>query len=242
MLDKNIEDFVMRVSFLEWKIIIHLAREAQIALLLAKELNVLVKYSDFADIFSEKSKNVFLEQTIVNGHAIKFEESKQPVYRPIYSRKPFELRTFKTYIETNLVNNFIRASKSPAGALILFLCKLNDSLCLCVNYQGLNNLTIKNWYLLLLIGKSLDWLGWAKQFIQLDLTCAYYQMRIKEVDEWKMAFRTWYDHFEYQVMLFRLSNASASFQYYINKILAKKLDIFVIVYLDNILIYTEDLG
>ena len=67
-------------------------------------------------------------------------------------------------------------------------------------------------------------------------------MKIKEGDKWKTAFRTWYSHFEYQVIVFGLSNAPASFQGYINKILAKKLDIFVIVYLDDILIYTENSG
>ena len=67
-------------------------------------------------------------------------------------------------------------------------------------------------------------------------------MRIKEGDKWKTAFRTWYGYYEYQVMLFGLFNAPASFQSYINKIFAEKLDIFVIVYLDNIFIYTEDSG
>ena len=99
---------------------------------------------------------------------------------------------------------------------------------------------IKNRYPLLLIGESLDWLSWAKRLTQLDLTSAHYQMRIKEGDEWKTAFQTKYSHFKYQVIPFRLSNAPASFQGYINKILVKKLDIFVIVYLDDILIYTED--
>ena len=80
----------------------------------------------------------------------------------------------------------------------------------------------------------------AKQFTQLDLTNTYHRMRIKEGDEWKMAFRTWYGYFEYQVMPFGLSNAPASFQGYISKILAEKFDVFVIVYLDNILIYNED--
>ena len=83
-------------------------------------------------------------------------------------------------------------------------------------------------------------MGRAKQFTQLDLTSAYHQMRIREGDEWKTAFRTRYSHFEYQVMPFGLFNALASFQGYINKILAEKLDVFVIVYLDDILIYTED--
>ena len=88
----------------------------------------------------------------------------------------------------------------------------------------------------------MDRLGCAKRFTQLDLTSAYHRMRIREGDEWKRALRTRYGHFEYQVMHFDLSNALASFQGYIIKILAKKLDIFVIVYLNNILIYTEDIG
>ena len=76
----------------------------------------------------------------------------------------------------------------------------------------------------------------------MDLTSTYYQMRIKEGNKWKMAFRTRYGHFKYQIMPFGLSNAPASFQSYINKILAEKPNIFVIVYLDNIFIYTKDLG
>ena len=101
-------------------------------------------------------------------------------------------------------------------------------------------MTIKNRYPLPLIGESLDRLGRAKRFTQLDLTNAYHRMRIREGDEWKTAFRTRYGHFEYQVMPFGLSNAPATFQGYINKILVRKFDIFVIVYLDDILIYTEN--
>ncbi len=91
-----------------------------------------------------------------------------------------------------------------------------------------------------MIGKSLDQLGRAKRFTQLDLTSAYHPIRIQESDEWKTAFCTRYGHFEYQVRPFGLSNTPASFQGYINKILVKKLDIFIVVYLDDILIYTED--
>ena len=130
--------------------------------------------------------------------------------------------------------------KSPASALILFVCKSDCSLRLCVHYQGLNNLTIKNCYLVLLISEFLNWLRQAKRFTQLNFTNAYHWMRIKEGNEWKTAFRTRYGHFKYQVMPFGLSNIPASFQGYINKILAKKLDVFVIVYLDDILIYTDD--
>ena len=182
-LDENIEAFLMHVSFLRSKMTIHPVRKAWLALLLAKKVTVLVEYLDFANVFLEMSANVFLEQTKVNEHAIELEEAKQPPYGPIDSLKPIEFKTFKTYIETNLAKNFIRTSKSPAGAPILFVRKPNDSFCLCVDYQRLNNLTIKNGYPLPLIGESLDWLGQAKQFTQLDLTSAYHSMRIKEGDE-----------------------------------------------------------
>ena len=180
------------------------------------------------------------ERIKLNEHAINLENSKQPPYGPIHSLGPVELETLKTYIETHMKIGFIWPSKSLVDAPIFFNNKPFGSLCLCVDYWALNNLTIKNWYPLPLIVESLDRLGRAKRFTQLDLTSAYHQMRIKEGDEWKTAFQTRYGHFEYQVMPFGLSNAPACFQGYINKILAEKLDIFVIVYLDDILIYTED--
>ena len=155
-LDENVEAFVVHVSFLGLRMTIHPAREAQLALLLTEEVTVPVEYSDFADVFSEKSANVLPERTGANEHAIELEEGKQPPYGPIYSLEPVELETLKTYIETNLANGFIRASKSPAGAPILFVRKPNGSLHLCINYRGLNNLMIKNRYLLPLIGKSLE--------------------------------------------------------------------------------------
>ena len=164
-LNENIEAFVVYVSSLRSKMTIHLAREAQLTLLLAEEITVPVKYSNFADIFSEKSANVLPERSGANEHAIELEEGKQPPYGPIYSLGPVELETLKTYMETNLANGFIRVLKSPAGAPILFVRKPNNSLCLCVDYQGLNNLTIKNQYPLPLIRKSLDRLGQAKRFI-----------------------------------------------------------------------------
>ena len=105
---------------------------------------------------------------------IELEKGKQPPYRPIYSLGPVELETLKIYIETNLANDFIWILKSPAGAQILFVRKPNGSLCLYVNYQEFNNLTIKNWYPLPLIGKSLDRLNQAKQFTQLDFTNVYH--------------------------------------------------------------------
>ena len=102
---------------------------------------------------------VLPERTELNEHAINLEDGKQLPYGPIYSLGPVELETLKTYIKTHLKTGFIRPSKSPAGAPILFDKKPDGSLRLCVDYQGLNNLTIKNRYPLPLIGESLDRLG-----------------------------------------------------------------------------------
>ena len=222
----------------------HFKKQARIRALLFDKafIEIPAEYSDYSDIFLAENAAESLENTRINKHAIELEEDKQPLFGPIYSLRPIELKTLKTYIKTNLANGFIRPSKSLARAPIFFDRKPNRSLRLCVNYWSLNNITIKNRYPLPLIGESLDRLGRARRFTQLDLTNAYYRMRIREGDEWKTAFRTRYGHFKYQVMPFGLSNAPAIFQGYVNKILAEKLDIFVIIYLNDILIYTEDLG
>ena len=154
VLDENVEAFVVHISYLGSRISIQPARKAQLALLLTEKVTVQTKYSDIADVFSEKSAKVLLERTGTNEHAIKLEEGKQLPYGPIFSLRPVEPKTFKTFIKTNLANSFIRVSKSPAGTPILFVCKLNGSLRLCVDYQGLNDFIIKNRYPLPLIGES----------------------------------------------------------------------------------------
>ena len=141
-------------------------RRPQISGLIAEKafIKVSAKYSDFADVFSPDLASKFPKHTGINDHAIELVEGQQPPYGPIYSLRSVELETLKAYIETNLANGFIRPSKSPAGAPILFDRKSDDSLRLYINYQGLNNLTIKNRYPLPLIGESLDRLRRAKQF------------------------------------------------------------------------------
>ena len=162
---------------------IHPDRAAQIASLLTEKVKIPDEYSDFIDVFSEEKALVLPDQTEFNQYAIELKEGKQPPYGPIYSLSPVELETLKTYIEIHLKTGFIRPSKSFAGAPILFNKKPDGSFCLCIDYWGLNNLTIKNQYLLPLIRESLNRLGRAKRFTQLDLTSAYHQIRIKEGDE-----------------------------------------------------------
>ncbi len=243
-LDENVEAFVVHVASLNLrsKMSIHPAWEASIALLLTEEVTIPAEYLDYTNVFLKDSAAELPEWADLNEHSIDLIEGKQPPYGPIYSLGPVELETLKTYIETNLANGFIRPSKSPAGAPIFCVWKPDNSLRLCFNYRGLNNLTIKNRYPLLLINESLNRQSRAQRFTQLDLTSAYHRMSIKEGDEWKTSFRTRYGHFEYQVMPFGLFNAPASFQGYVNKTLAEKLDIFVIMYLDDIFIYTENWG
>ena len=161
-LDPKYETYVVHVaSFSYTPLDVHPFRRPQISGLIAEEAptKVPAKYSDFADVFSPDLASELPEHTGINDHAIELVDGQQPPYGPIYSLGPVELETLKAYIETNLANGFIRPSTSPAGAPILFDRKSDGSLRLCVNYQGLNNLTIKNRYPLPLIGESLDRLG-----------------------------------------------------------------------------------
>ena len=139
----------------------------QISSLIAEKAltKVPAEYLDFADVFSPDLASELPKHTEINDHAIELINGQQPSYKPIYSLGPVKLDILKTYIKTNLANRFIRPFKSPAGAPILFDRKSNGFFWLCVNYQGLNNLTIKNWYPFPLIGELLDRLGRAKQFI-----------------------------------------------------------------------------
>src|SRR5438045_5053827 len=156
-----------------------------------------------------------------------------------YNMSPAELRALHEYLKEALVKGWIRESQSPAGAPILFVPKKSGELRLCVDYHGLNAITIKNQYPLPLISELLDRLSGSVVFSKIDLRNAYHQIRIREGDEWKTAFRTRYGHFEYLVLPFGLTNAPATFQAYINHALRGFVDDFCVVYLDNILVFSK---
>ncbi len=117
------------------------------------------KYTDFADVFSPKLAVELPKHTRINNHVIELGDDWQFSYGPIYSLGPVELEILKAYIENNLANGFIKSSKSPTRAPILFDKKPDDSQRLCVDYRGFNNLTIKNRYPLSFVKESLDQLG-----------------------------------------------------------------------------------
>lgn len=193
----------------------------------------------FHDFFSSQNSKT-LPSSNEYDHAIDLVPGAKVPYGPIYPLSQKELAELRRYLNENLKNGRIRESKSPAGAPILFVPKANGSLRLCVDYRGLNKVSVKNRYPLPLISEILDRLAGSKIFSKLDIQDAYYRIRIKEGDEWKTAFRTRYGHYEYTVMPFGLTNAPATFQNYIHTALHDVLDVFAIAYLDDILIFSAD--
>jgi len=174
-------------------------------------------------------------------HEISLLDDKQPRWMPLYSMSKDQLKKVRTYLEENLKRGFIRPSKSSAEYLILFVSKKNDTKWLCVNYRQLNKITRWDSYSLLLIRELQDRLSRVKWFTSLNLKEAYYQVQMKEGKEWKTVFWTRYRHYKYTVMLFELKNTPTTFQRLINDMLREYLDDFTITYLNDILIYSDDL-
>jgi transposase InsO family protein len=198
------------------------------------------EFHEFFQMFDEElSKN--LPPRRPYDHTIPLKDNKEPPFGALYGMSQEELKALKEYIEDNMTKGFIQASSSPAGAPVLFVKKADGSLRLCVDYRGLNEVTIKNRYPLPLIRETLDRLAKAKWYTKLDLRWGYNQIRIAKGEEWKTAFRTRYGLFEYTVMPFGLTNAPATFQHFINDTLREYLDVFCTAYLDDILIYSDTL-
>src|SRR3954470_2239142 len=139
-----------------------------------------------------------------------------------------------------LKNGSIKPSVSPFGAPVIFIKKKDGTLHMCINYHALNNITIKNHFPIPLINDLTNRLFRAKVFTKIDLHSGYNQIRIHKDDIEKTAFHTRYGHFQYKVMPFGLTNAPATFQALVQDILRPLLDKCVIVYIDDILVYSKN--
>nr|GEV70935.1 putative reverse transcriptase domain-containing protein [Tanacetum cinerariifolium] len=135
---------------------------------------------------------------------------------------------------------FIRPSSSPWGAPVLFVKKKDGSFRMCIDYRELNKLKVKNRYPLPWIDDLFDQLQGSSVYSKIDLRSGYHQLRVREQDVQKTAFRTRYRHYEFQVMPFGLTNAPAVFMDLMNRVCKPYLDKFVIIFIDDILIYSKD--
>ncbi|WVZ89773.1 hypothetical protein U9M48_036137 [Paspalum notatum var. saurae] len=208
----------------------------------ATEIKVIKKIlvvCDFPDVFLKElpglspDRDVEFKIDLVPGTA--------PVSRWPYRMAPDELKELKTQLQEQLDKGFIRPCSSPWGCPSLFVEK-NDQggKRLCVDYRPLNAVMVKNKYPLLHIDILFDQLEGARVFSKIDLRSEYYQIKIREEDVPKTAFSTRYGLYEYLVMSFGLTNAPAFFMYMMNSVFMNELDKFVVIFIDDILIYSKN--
>ncbi|GJU96802.1 putative reverse transcriptase domain-containing protein [Tanacetum coccineum] len=163
-----------------------------------------------------------------------------PVARAPYRLAPSEMKELAEQLQELSDKGFIRPSSSPWGAPVLFVKKKDGSFRMCIDYRELNKLTVKNRYPLPRIDDLFDQLQGSSVYSKIDLRSGYHQLRVREEDIPKTAFRTRYGHYEFQVMPFGLTNAPAVFMDLMNRVCKPYLDKFVIVFIDDILIYSKN--
>ncbi|KAL0541274.1 hypothetical protein IC582_021316 [Cucumis melo] len=192
---------------------------------------------DYPDVFPEELPGLPPHREV--EFAIELEPGTVPISRAPYRMAPAELKELKVQLQELLDKGFIRPSVSPWGAPVLFVKKKDGSMRLCIDYRELNKVTVKNRYPLPRIDDLFDQLQGATVFSKIDLRSGYHQLRIKDEDVPKTAFRSRYGHHEFIVMSFGLTNAPAVFMDLMNRVFREFLDTFVIVFIDDILIYSK---
>ncbi|KAL0543736.1 hypothetical protein IC582_018840 [Cucumis melo] len=192
---------------------------------------------DYPDVFPEELPGLPPHREV--EFAIELEPGTVPISRAPYRMAPAELKELKVQLQELLDKGFIRPSVSPWGAPVLFVKKKDGPMRLCIDYRELNKVTVKNRYPLPRIDDLFDQLQGATVFSKIDLRSGYHQLRIKDEDIPKTAFRSRYGHYEFIVMSFGLTNAPAVFMDLMNRVFREFLDTFVIVFIDDILIYSK---
>ncbi|XP_075520565.1 uncharacterized protein LOC142553909 [Primulina tabacum] len=192
---------------------------------------------DFADVFEDDVPGLPPDRDV--EFVIDLVPGTVPISKAPYRMAPTEMKELKTQLQDLLDKGFIRPSSSPWGAPVLFVKKKDRSLRLCIGYRELNKVTIKNKYPLPRIDDLFDQLHGATVFSKIDLRSGYYQLKVRESDIPKTAFQTRYGHYEFLVMSFGLTNAPSVFMDLMNRVFKPYLDSFVIVFIDDILIYSK---
>ncbi|GJU99102.1 putative reverse transcriptase domain-containing protein [Tanacetum coccineum] len=193
---------------------------------------------DFPEVFPEDlpglppARPVEFQIDLIPGAA--------PVARAPYRLAPSEMKELSEQLQELSDKGFIRPSSSPWGAPVLFVKNKDGSFRMCIDYRELNKLTVKNHYPLPRIADLFDQFQGSNIYSKIDLRSRYHQLRVREQDISKTAFRTRYGHYEFQVMPFGLTNAPAVFMDLMNRVCKPYLDKFVIVFIDDILIYSKD--
>ncbi|KAA3484319.1 Transposon Ty3-I Gag-Pol polyprotein [Gossypium australe] len=193
---------------------------------------------DHPDVFPEELPGLPPVREVEFG--IELAPSTVPISITPYRMAPTELKELKAQLQDLTDKGFARLSCSPWGAPVLFVKKKDGSMRLYINYRQLNKATMKNKYPLPRIDGLFDQLRGATVFSKIDLRSGYYQLRVKDSDVPKTAFRTRYGHYEFLVMPFDLTNAPVVFMDLMNRIFLPYLDKFVVVFIDDILIYSRD--
>ena len=193
--------------------------------------------SEFSHVFPEELPG--LPPTRQVEFRIDLLPGATPVAKAPYRLAPPEMKELQEQLQELSDKGFIRPSTSPWGAPILFVKKKDGSQRMCIDYRELNKRTIKNRYPLPRIDDLFDQLQGASVFSKIDLRSGYHQMRVREEDIEKTAFRTRYGHYEFVVMPFGLTNAPAAFMALMNRVCSPMLDRSVIVFIDDILVYSK---
>jgi hypothetical protein len=198
-------------------------------------------YHKFKGVFSKDSFDQLPERKPWD-HAIELKPGSEPFRSKVYPLSPVEQKELDAFLEENLKSGRIRPSKSPMASPVFFVKKKDGTLRLVQDYRKLNDMTIKNSYPLPLISDIITKMKQAKYFTKLDVRWGFNNVRMKGGDEWKAAFRTNRGLFEPLVMFFGLTNSPATFQTMMNDIFIELIDDqVVIVYMDDILVFTETL-
>ncbi|KAD2805396.1 hypothetical protein E3N88_38773 [Mikania micrantha] len=203
-----------------------------------KKLEDIPIVRDFSDVFPDDLPGVPPERDV--EFRIDLVPGAKPIAKIPYRLAPTEMQELMTQIQELLDKGFIRPSISPWGAPVLFVKKKDGSMRMCIDYRKLNKLTVKNRYPVPRIDDLFDQLQGAKWFSKIDLRSGYHQLKVRNEDVEKTAFRTRYGHYEFVVMSFGLTNAPAAFMDLMNWVCRPMLGRSVIVFIDDILVYSKN--